>query len=408
MAKQNLNTKTARGLPFADEGQYMIRDSQVKGLAIVVGKRSRTWRVRYDGARKVNRTLGDVAVMDSDTARALAMTALGNLRAGKDEAPTAPRAPVTLAQAWASYEAALERKIASGARSGRTLASYRSVVRHHFGDWADTPLRQMSKQAGEVASWHREITDGRGLADGARGGRVIANLAARLLRAIYKHADDFDLDTADLPGKAPTRQVEFNREERRSTALGRDDMPEWNRQRLALPSIIKREFHLMMLLTGSRPDALKRARWEDVDFEAKTLHFPSPKGGEARAFKIPLSQPMIDCLHEARAAGEMIHFAQSREYIFPSGGRSGYLSDTQDAKKLSHFGGSLRQGYISAAVAAGIAERDTKTLVNHSTKGNVTAGYVDDDAIWPHLVTCQARISDYIVEGLRGTDKEQS
>ena len=98
----------------------------------------------------------------------------------------------------------------------------------------------------------------------------------------------------------------------------------------------------------------------------------------------------------------MLHFAQGREYIFPSGGKSGYLSDTQDSGKLSHFGGSLRQGYISVAVAVGVAERDIKALVNHSTASDVTAGYVGEDAIMDHLATCQDKVTRYIMEALDG------
>ena len=399
MARKRLTNKEVREMPLAKAGQIVIRDTAVRGLVLVVGTGSKAWRIRYDGkGHKVNEKLGDATIMDLDEARARAMVVLGGLRSGEaPKAYEAPRAPVTVLGAWHSYEADLARKVAAGTRSARTLDTYRSVIRHHFGDWADTPLRDLSRRAGEVAKWHQNISDGRCT---TKGGKVVANSCMRLLRAIYQHADDFDLDVEDLPGKIPTRQVQYNPERRRKNALGHREMAAWNLQRLALPSPIKVQFHLLMLLTGSRPDALKKSRWADVDVKARKLHFPSPKGGEGRAFTIPLSRPMMLCLWRARQAGRMLHFAQSREFVFPSGGKSGHLSDTQDRGKLSHFGGSLRQGYISAAVAAGIAEGDVKRLANHSTKGDVTAGYVDDDAIFQHLLTCQNRISSYIVDGL--------
>jgi hypothetical protein len=53
---------------------------------------------------------------------------------------------------------------------------------------------------------------------------------------------------------------------------------------------IRREFHWCLLLSGSSPDALKRAKIEQVDFRARILHVPKPKGGEAKAFDIYLAQ----------------------------------------------------------------------------------------------------------------------
>ena len=61
--------------------------------------------------------------------------------------------------------------------------------------------------------------------------------------------------------------------------MGRAELAGWYKQLKALPNPIRRAFHLFMLLSASRPDALRRARWEHVDWDRRVLHVPDPKGG---------------------------------------------------------------------------------------------------------------------------------
>ena len=75
----------------------------------------------------------------------------------------------------------------------------------------------------------------------------------------------------------------------------------------ALDNPIRREFHLFLLLSGSRPRALKHARIEHIDFRARILHVPRPKGGEAKAFDIPLSRAMILCLVRVLRLGRLLY-----------------------------------------------------------------------------------------------------
>jgi len=98
----------------------------------------------------------------------------------------------------------------------------------------------------------------------------------------------------------------------------------------ALDNPVRREFHLFLLLSGSRPDALKRAKIEHVDFRARLLHMPRPKGGEAKAFDIPLSRAMILCLVRVLRLGRMLYPTQSQNWIFPADSASGHLAEHKE------------------------------------------------------------------------------
>ncbi len=58
---------------------------------------------------------------------------------------------------------------------------------------------------------------------------------------------------------------------------------------------------LVVLLTGLRRKDAATIRWDHVDFEARTLRRPNPKGGADRAFTIPLSRACLEILERRRA-----------------------------------------------------------------------------------------------------------
>ncbi len=118
-------------------------------------------------------------------------------------------------------------------------------------------------------------------------GPYIANGAMRSLRAIYNHARKAN---PQLPPVNPVTAIDWNQERRRHTGLGTDDIGGWLKELYVLENAIRREFHLLTVLTGSRPTALKNIRLEHIDLRARLLHVPKPKGGEKKAFDIPLSR----------------------------------------------------------------------------------------------------------------------
>jgi len=68
----------------------------------------------------------------------------------------------------------------------------------------------------------------------------------------------------------------WNPEQRRHIGMGPEELGEWFDKLLGLTSPLRREFHLLTLLTGSWPTALKTVRIEHVDFKRRLLHIPQP------------------------------------------------------------------------------------------------------------------------------------
>jgi len=373
-------------------GRYLARDTELGGFFVQVGKRTKTFMVQGDlrvkGKREtVRMKIGEAQQTKTRAARAAAMEILGKIARGIDpRTRTEPAAKEpeqigpTLKGAWERYrDAHMKRK----GRDARTIENYRDHVERLMQDWQDLPLIDLAADPRKVVRRHDTIT----LANGP----YIANGCMRTLRAIYNHARK---GCRALPADNPVDAVDWNKERRRDTALGLAELKTWFNEAAALTHPIRREFHLFILLSGSRPDAIKRAKPEHIDFRRRTLHIPKPKGGEDKAFDIPLSRAMCRCLARARRLGLMIHPKAAAEWVFPADSESGHMAAHKEQRhKLSKWGNDLRQTYRTVGQIAGVPDLDMHLLMNHSVPG-VNAGYITRaKLLTDHLRSQQEKIS---------------
>jgi integrase len=411
-ARLALSDKAIIALRFAPSGQHIIRDTELPGFFVIIGKRTKTFMaqgdLRVNGKRQSIRIkFGEVGEIKTREARAKAKELLGSIAKGVDPrrkaqsssdaqengiTSTGANGP-TLRAAWTRYrDSHLKRK----GRSEGTIENFRDHVERLMADWLDQPMSVLGNDPSVVAARHEKIT--------AQNGPYIANGCMRSLRAIYNHARK---TARSLPAENPVIAVDWNSEKRRNTALSLSELVRWVEELKALQNPIRREFHLLLLLSGSRPDALKRAKVKHVNFDSRILHIPKPKGGEMKAFDIPLSRAMIRCLVRVVRLGRVLYPAQAQEWLFPAESDSGHLVEhKEDRAILSKWGNDLRQTYRTIAQTTGIADLDIHLLMNHTVPG-VNAGYINRSKLLSdHLRQQQEMISQKIVEALQRRSNE--
>jgi integrase len=273
-------------------------------------------------------------------------------------------------------------------RSPNTVASYRDHVERMLRDWLDYPLMTLGQNPRMVADRHDKMTHDHGA--------YAANNAMRTLRAVYNHARK---TARILPADNPTFGVDWNPQHRRDTAMGAHDLPRWFTEAGRLRHPIRREFHLFLLLSGSRPGALMEAKLEHLHVEKRLLHIPTPKGGPKKAFDIPLSRPMIRCLVRAMRASRILHPQEARTWIFAADSGVGHLVEHDEPRsRLFKWGNDLRQSFRTLGQACGLSEIDMHLLMNHSIPG-VNAGYITRAKLLSdHLLTAQERLSKFIID----------
>lgn len=407
-SRPSLTEAAVQRHPDAPPGkQVVLRDAQ-PGFYLLIGQRTRAWMIQCDvrdplGRRKtVKEKLGDWPALPAKEARARAKARIGELQA-EGRAPER-RPETTLGAAWAHLE-----KTDGPRLRPNTLDGYRQLFERRLRGWANTPLARFAENPHLLAEEHARITK--------ENGPYAANALMRLFRHLYR------LGRARLDPRLPHvewgQTVRFNREARRKTGMEVADLAAWHRaltklheqvrpgddragdgqkKRVYRGNPLRHEYHLLCLLSGSRPDAIARARWEHVDVARRALHIPSPKGGPSRAFDIPLSRPMLACLARARRAGRVLHpESRARAWVFPAGSEAGHIVEwREDRADLAKWGMDLRQSYVIAAEHLDISERLLKRLLNHATQ-DVTMGYGDRSRIWSQLLAAQERMSRHLL-----------
>jgi len=405
--KASLNDKMILRLDPADKGQYVVQDTDLAGFFLVVGARKKTFTVRgeyWKGGKRLTKkvALGSAEDVSTRDARVLAKAMLAKIATGEfaedPKNPAPPSADITLREAWARYKTAhLERK----ERSAGTIAGYTDHVERLLSDWLDRPLRELGDDPRLVTQRHDDLT--------VSSGPYAANGCMRTLRAIYNHARR---SVRGLPPENPVIAVDWNKEKRRDVAMGSPDIAHWMAQAGRLRNPVRREFHLFTLLSGSRPTALKTAKVPDLDFRDRVLRITKPKGGEEKAFDIPLSRQMIRCLVRAMRVSRMLHPEAAETWIFAADSEEGHIVEHKEDREtvLSKWGNDLRHTYRTLGQAAGLSGVDMHLLMNHSVKGvNVNEGYITRSKLLnDHLRSAQQRLSDHIIAGGTPSPKDGS
>lgn len=402
-ARISFTDKNVAALPFAGVGQTIVRDADLPGFFLKIGTRTKAFMVQgdlwtNDKRQSLTVKVGEAGKIPAREARAKAKVLLGTIADGIDPRPkpAMPPEPVatvaggspTLRAAWEAYrDSHMRRK----GRSEGTISNYEDHVERLLADWLEKPLSELGHDPSLVKARHDKLSD--------ENGPYIANGCMRSVRAIYNHARK---TARSLPPENPVLAIDWNVERRRDTAMGVSDLLPWLEELADLENPVRREFHLFLLLSGSRPDPIKRASVEHLYLRRRILHIPKPKGGSDRAFNIPLSREMIRCLVRAIRAGQAVYPVQAERWLFPADSASGHMVEhKEDRRELSKWGNDLRQTYRTVGQVAGVNDVDMHLLMNHAMPG-VNAGYITrNKLLTDHLRNQQQRISTMVIQRAR-------
>jgi integrase len=335
----------------APQGQYT--DAELRGFMLVVGRTRRTFyaQAMVRGGRQTKTLVGHWPEVPQVEARRRAADALAAMRRGEDpgEAERARRARST------TLREALEAHLSGRERSPRTVEGYRYNLTHYLGDWLDREVEAIGRDRAGVRERHRRLA-------GVHGAPT-ADSVMRVLRAVYGRARR---QHPDLPPN-PCENVDFGGTRRRRVDLDPAALLAWGPAALALDPV-RRDLQLFLILSGMRSGAARSARAEHLLPGRGLLRVPSPKGGDERAFDLPLSPPLLDLLSARAAPGG---------WLFPARSASGHIEEVRDDALAPLVGHALRHAYTSLALEAGVPLLELKILLNHSVAGlGVTGTYV--------------------------------
>lgn len=348
----------ARKLPQTKTGTDKHWDSEVKGLVLFIGKRSKTWYFQKDVGGQTKRILiGRFPIISAQAAR---QTALGlALEMGRGAGKTIQIGAPTLQAAMEVYLARPK------LRSETYKETVRASVDLHLKDWLKLPLDEITKAM--VVRRHQELA--------ARP--VGANRTLRMVRSIWNHARR----TYDLP-ECPTMAIEWFEERPNGTII--EDLRAWRDEVDGLFNPIHQVFYEMALFTGFRKTELLTLEWKHVHEDY--IHLPMTKNG--RSFDLPIVQQHHEILAPLRGL--------SRKWVFPSPkAPSGHLTGPQRFKWSPH---AHRRTFATVAMEAGVLEEIVGRLLNHTPLSITGQRYMKPslDALRPSMETVSDELKSRI------------
>jgi integrase len=380
-------------------------DTELKGFGVVVGRTRRTFvALRWVGGKRRKITIGVAGYPMEDgrpwtvmLARRRAAQLLGQMAVGID-----PGADARALREGPTLRTGLELHVGNMRkkhRSERSIKTIETEVPKYLAEWMDRPMVEM--KGADLVTVHSELTEA--------GKEFLANRVVAHVSAIFNALDKVH----ELVGRNPARAVTRNRyEPKRERVEDIMPLPAWWAKVQTLSSV-RRDFQTFVLFTGMRSEAARRVRWEHVDLKRKALRVPKPKGGEARAFELPLGKTALEVLKRRRAENPrecaLLDLPNDGGWVFPSSSRArsedGSFKvqpmaeakerrvDEETGERVKFLPGphTLRRTYLSVAAEEGISELDRHVLANHAFgRQTVNATYISQ--AFEHLAECQATI----------------
>jgi integrase len=303
--KLTLTEARIRALAAPKTGRLTVHDAKVSGLVLMVtAKGSKAFKLyrRLNGV-PTRIMVGKWPQTTVELARQQAIKLSAGILDGRNpvEEKRTRRTGLTLG---AAFEAFMEQAKVRG--SATTAVANRSRFATCLEDWSDRRVADIRRE--EVITLHRTI--------GAQRGKVSANRAIQLLRAVINHAA--------LEGANPASGIELFREQSRERFLSADELAKFFKALDAEPDQTFRDFFALLVYTGARRGNVQSMRWQDVDLASGTWRIPATEFKTRRASTVVLSPQSLEILLRRRKQIES-------EFVFPSHGKSGHLAEPKAA-----------------------------------------------------------------------------
>lgn len=376
--------------------QKRYYDDKLKGFGLRVtsgGTRAFFVEKLVNGTLK-RITIGHYPELTTEQARKEAQVLLGKMVIGID--PVAERKAkkikgTTLQKAFDDY------KTARKGLKPTTINDYERVLKQVVPDWLEKSLSNITKDM--IIKRHTTY--------GENNSEARANLAMRLLRAIFNYAIN-EYQTADgkeiileNPVKRLSHTRGWYRVERRDGVIKSHQLADWYQGLMQLseyypPDVAAmwQDYFLLVVLTGMRRTEAASLSFDNVDLKAKTFTLRDTKNRDNHS--LAMSDFIYELFLRRRAA-------TSSRFVFPADSKSGHLMEPRKAMlKVAELSGvtftvhDARRTFTTCAETLDISAYALKRLLNHRMNNDITAGYIVMDV--ERLRKPMQQITDYMLK----------
>lgn len=363
MARLKLTKTNIENIPYPLSGQKFYHDTELPCFMLTVGAKTKTFFVQTPILGTLSRIkIGRYGIYNVEQARIRAKEILLDIDKGID-----PREKERDEKAKnITVEIVLNEYIKNSRKlKDRTKEDYKYILNLYISDWMRKPLNQIKKN--DIVERHTKI--------GTTHGKSVANTTMRILRTLFNYAKATYEICPNNPVEHLSRTKTWYKEERRQNHIKSKDLPAFFDTVNKLPNHTYRDFFLLILFTGLRRNEAAKLKWQDINFENRTLVIEETKNG--RKHELPLSNYLFDLLSTRFTApnkdpqwvfsgtGKTGHFIEPKKGIAQISEQTGIIFSTHD----------LRRTFITIAESIDITTITLKRLLNHKSN-DVTEGYI--------------------------------
>jgi len=269
-----------------------------------------------------------------------------------------------------------------------TKSFYRRIIRRCLKDWLDKPITKITKDM--VEDRHKQMSNG---TTKGTSGRATANGCFKTLQALLNYAAErFEIDGQPLILSNPvgrlTRTRAWYRVHPRTGVIPEAKMRDWYMAVKELEQQHVADYFVLLVFTGLRRNEGLCLKWDDIDFEARTLTVRRDRAKNHLDHVLPLSTFLFNLLkrrHDNRTPSP---------YVFPGRFDVGHLTDFRFAlaqvRKRSRCRFMLhdcRRTFLSAAERLECPYYVLKRLANHKVSSDTLTPYiqVSDERLRTHM-----------------------
>lgn len=259
-----------------------------------------------------------------------------------------------------------------------SVLDYSKKLHQGFSDWLNKPINEITREM--VLAKRKQIEGGRD--NKFRVLRLLMRYAVVTLKAIPENPVDVLRD-----GRL------WAKTKRKKRMIASDSLRDWYQAVLELKNEKAKVYLLLLLHTGLRDQDVRYLEWNDIDLNRDCFIARDTKNHtDFTAYIAPQLKPHL--LRLKALTGKS-------PFVFPGDSSDGVMNiprkpiaqicQKADVEFSSH---DLKRTFLTIGEAAMIPFSLLKSLANHKTDGDVTAGYINTEANTLRQAT--NKIADYI------------
>lgn len=259
-----------------------------------------------------------------------------------------------------------------------SILDYRKKLQQGFSDWLNKPINEITREM--VLTRRKQFQGGRD--NKMRVLRLLMRYAVVTLKALDENPVDVMRD-----GSLWTKP------KRKKRMIPSDNLKDWYNSVLALENEKAKVYLLLLIHTGLRDQDIRYLEWSDIDFKNDSITARDTKNHtDFTTYIAPQLKPHIRRLQQLTG---------DSQYLFPGDSADGVMNiprkpiaQVVEKTGITFSSHDLKRTFLTIGEAAMIPFSLLKTLANHKTDGDVTAGYINTEA--NTMKQAINKIADYI------------